>query len=298
MRQSILDFDAGSETYDYILCHGVYSWVPPEVQDRILTICRKHLHPDGVAFVSYNTLPGWHMRGMIRDMMLFHGRRFSDLREQVAQARALLDFLVASVKIEQNPYGQFLRSELEFLRNQPDAYLFHDHLEEHNSPIYFHQFVERATAHGLRFLADVELSTMEFSHFPPEVGKVLQRLTTDLVQLEQYIDFLRNRTFSQSLLCHVRHEPNYRVQPDKVKSLFVGSPVKPTSPNPDLHSSVVVRFDAQSGAYATSSHPIVKAALTVLAEEWPQGLPFAKLPRGHVPGYRIGRFRMRRGFAG
>jgi SAM-dependent methyltransferase len=74
-RQSILDFDPGPETFDYIVCHGVYSWVPPEVQDRILALCAGHLRPEGVAYVSYNTLPGWHMRGMIRDMMCFHVRR-------------------------------------------------------------------------------------------------------------------------------------------------------------------------------------------------------------------------------
>ncbi len=290
-HQSILDVRAGAETYDFIICHGVYSWVPPEVQERILAICRQSLDANGVAYVSYNTLPGWHMRGMIRDMMLYHGQRFPDPRQKVAQARGLLDFLVSSINMEQNPYGQYLRSELELIRRQPDSYLLHDHLEEHNTPLYFHQFVERAAAHRLRYLADTELSTMEFSHFPKQVGQVLQRIGSDLVQVEQYLDFLRNRTFRQTLLCHTEREVKYRLDPAILTPFFVGSAVRPISPQPNLRGSTQEQFQAPSGASAISIHPIVKAAMVVLSEEWPQMVSFpqlcsrarAKLQEGAVP---------------
>ena len=45
--------------FDYIICHGVFSWVPPPVQDKILELCTRNLAPQGVAYVSYNTYPGW-----------------------------------------------------------------------------------------------------------------------------------------------------------------------------------------------------------------------------------------------
>ena len=73
---SILDVDASYGTFDYVICHGVYSWVPSSVQDKVLDICAKQLTPNGIAYISYNTYPGWHMRGMIRDMMQFHSGRF------------------------------------------------------------------------------------------------------------------------------------------------------------------------------------------------------------------------------
>ncbi len=75
---SILDVDRSWGTFDYIISHGVYSWVPEEVQDRILTISSRNLAPQGIAYISYNTYPGWHMRGMVRDMMLFHANQFPD----------------------------------------------------------------------------------------------------------------------------------------------------------------------------------------------------------------------------
>src|SRR5260370_37085826 len=50
---SIMDVKDDDGPYDYIICHGVYSWVPAEVQDKILTICNRNLGPTGVAYVSY-----------------------------------------------------------------------------------------------------------------------------------------------------------------------------------------------------------------------------------------------------
>src|SRR5207247_7326990 len=64
---NVLEIGPDFGLFDYIVCHGVYSWVPPVARDKILEVCRKNLAPNGVAYVSYNTLPGWHMRGMIRD---------------------------------------------------------------------------------------------------------------------------------------------------------------------------------------------------------------------------------------
>src|SRR6516162_3678009 len=95
---SILDVGPVWGTFDYILCHGVYSWVPPPVQDHLLTICARNLAPDGVAYVSYNVYPGWHISGLIRDMVNYHGRRFLDPRERVDQVRAFLDFLTGLVE--------------------------------------------------------------------------------------------------------------------------------------------------------------------------------------------------------
>src|ERR1700693_2505117 len=59
-------------TYDYVIAHGVYSWVPPSVQERVLAIASEVLAPNGVAYVSYNALPGGHVRNAMRQMMLWH----------------------------------------------------------------------------------------------------------------------------------------------------------------------------------------------------------------------------------
>src|SRR5579872_907571 len=61
--------------FDYIVAHGVYSWVPAHVRDRLLALCAERLAPQGIAYISYNAYPGRHMRQMLREMMLYHIRR-------------------------------------------------------------------------------------------------------------------------------------------------------------------------------------------------------------------------------
>jgi methyltransferase-like protein len=118
---------------------------------------------------------------------------------------------------------------------------------------------------------------MHLGNFPEQVGQVLQRVCHDMIQLEQYMDFLRNRTFRQTLLCHARCTPNYRLEPATLASFFVGSPLQSVSPRPDLHSSAREDFRRPSGSFAFSTFPIVKAALVVLGEAWPRYVPFDDL---------------------
>jgi methyltransferase-like protein len=91
------------------------------------------------------------------------------------------------------------------------------------------------------------------------------------------MDFLRNRTFRQTLLCHAQHTPNYRLDPGILAPFFVGSSLRPVSPLPDLHSVIREDFRGPSGSSAFSIYPIVKAALVALGEAWPRFLSFEEL---------------------
>ena len=115
-------------TFDYIITHGIYSWVPPHVKDAILRLSKERLNPGGIAYVSYNCLPGWRMRGALRDMMLMHTAGIEDTRGKVAQAKALIKFLAESCS-EEAAYGKYLRQELEMLRVADDSYIAHEFLE-------------------------------------------------------------------------------------------------------------------------------------------------------------------------
>jgi methyltransferase-like protein/2-polyprenyl-3-methyl-5-hydroxy-6-metoxy-1,4-benzoquinol methylase len=264
-------------TFDYVICHGVFSWVARPVQEKILSLCEELLSPKGIAYISYNTLPGWRMRGTIRDMMLFHAGAISSPQQRVEQAVALLKFMAEAAVKQNTSYGNFLTSELELLRHTTESYVFHDHLEEHNDPLYFHQFVERAATHGLRYVGEAEVPTMVPDHFSPEVSEVLNRLSPDQVRLEQYLDFLRNRTFRQTLLCRATEQPNYKVAAQRLTLLNVASPMRPVSATPRLERGVEEEFHGPDDLRIQSGEPIVKAALTLLGEAWPQSIPFARL---------------------
>jgi methyltransferase-like protein/SAM-dependent methyltransferase len=283
LRQAnILDVDAAYGTFDYIIAHGVYSWVPVAVRQKVMDICAKQLNPNGIAYISYNTYPGWHMRGMIRDMMRYHSGRFNQPTERVRQARALLDFLAQSVK-QEGPFSQLLKAELETIRPQADHYLYHEHLEEVNDPVYFHQFAEMAKAKGLKYLGEARVGTMVTGNFGPDIEKTLRILASDQIQAEQYMDFLRNRLFRETLLCKEQVQPNWTVQPEVMRSLHIASAARPTLAEGQTEINITdespIAYRTPSGMSMTTNRPLLKCAMTVMQEAFPATVPFDVLRR-------------------
>ncbi|QEG26218.1 tRNA (guanine-N(7)-)-methyltransferase [Gemmata obscuriglobus] len=274
---SITDLDGSYGEFDYVLCHGVFSWVPPAVQEAIFAACARHLAPNGVAFVSYNTYPGWHMRGMIRDMMRYHALQFDRPDERVGQARALLDFLAQTTQKEAGAYGVLLRSELDLLKHQSDHYLYHEQLEEHNQPLYFHQFVARAEPHGLRYLGEALVNTMLPGNFGPDVQKTLAQLAPGQIQTEQYLDFVRNRTFRETLLVRADNVPNWEMVPERVFNLHVSCGAKAVGRATDPGTKAPMQFRGPSGMVLSASNPVFKAAMMELIGAWPGTVHFPEL---------------------
>lgn len=197
--RSILDIAEQDGKFDYIICHGIYSWVPSDVRDKIFQICQANLADFGVAVVSYNTLPGWNMVKSIREMMLYHIQNFDTFEKKAQQARCLLKFLVDGLEGQNTPYANFLRSEIEVLARQPDSYLMHDHLEEVNHPVYFHDFMADAHKNQLSYLADTDLAQMYPGNLQPKFAEQILQIN-DIVRTNQYMDFVRNQRFRSTLL--------------------------------------------------------------------------------------------------
>jgi methyltransferase-like protein len=278
---SILDVDDQFGAFDYILCHGVYSWVPAPVQEKIFDIFARHLTPEGIGYLSYNTYPGWHLRSMVRDMMAYHARRFADEPplQRVGRARGMLDFLARATSQKEGAYGQYLRERLDFLRDLPDAYLFHEYLEEDNNPIYFLEFCDRLAGRGLRYLGEAAYHQMALAApLPPELRPEFEALTPNLLEKEQYLDFLRNTSFRETLLCRGHLQPDYNVQVERLQAFHVAAPLTPTSATPNLASEGPESFQGLTGLRLTTSVPVVKAAMTLLGELWPGSVRFTALP--------------------
>lgn len=277
LHRDIRSVDGGFGSFDYVIVHGIYSWVTTEVQEKILSICREQLRENGVAYVSYNTYPGWRMRGMLRDMMLYHSRKFDDPKMQINQARALIQWLGESVKSEDNPYGVLLKTELENMQHWKDTYFRHDSLEEINEPVYFHQFIEHAERHGMQYLAEAEFTSMLASNYTSGIDDTLNRLGRDIIEMEQYMDFLRNRMFRQTLLCHERIKLSRSLGPWSVKGFHVGASLRPVNAALDFTSHQVETFHGPRDLTISSSQPVVKAGLICLAELWPETILFSEL---------------------
>ncbi len=282
-HMDILDIPPDFGQFDYIIAHGVYSWVPPAVQDKILAICGQHLAPNGVAYISYNTYPGWRLHSVVRDMMRYHTEAVTDPQTRIVQAREILDFMAESVLSKSNVHAKFLHSYLNYVKERflppgDDAYLFHNELADFNEPLYFHEFIDRAGRHGLKYLAEAQFQTMLASNLPAEAAKTLQRLAKDTIALEQYMDFLRNRIFRQTLLCHQEAPLRGRLLPERLARFYMASSALPEEAAAiDSHAEAVVKFKAPNGDHFSTNHPVTKAALLYLSEMWPQAVPFKAL---------------------
>ena len=277
---NLLDARSSLGEFDYVICHGVYSWVPADVQTAILEVCRDHLSPNGVAFVSYNTYPGWHFRGLVRDMMCYHDNSQRSPQERVVQARALLGFLAESVSAESSAYGMMLRGEFELLSKHDDRYLFHEHLEANNHPCYFHEFMAKATAAQLQYLGDSSVSSMWIGNFPEKVATTLQRIAPDIIQREQYTDFVRNRLFRQTLLCHANARIDRGLGPRRIQGgLFAGRfTTDNEQANVDLAATTNVTFQSPGNSrQLTTRDPLIKAAVVHISNAWPASIGFDEL---------------------
>lgn len=276
---SVLDVDASLGEFDYILAHGVFSWVKPEVQEAILRICRENLAPRGVAYISYNTFPGWHQRAMVREMMLFHTRGIEDLYVRGEKSLAFLGLLAEAAAPGDESHAKLLRSRYEHLAGYGDrpSYLIHEYLEESNEPFYFHDFVARAGRHGLQYLADAENELAEIEAFPPPVAERLRAASRDRVELEQNLDFAVNRTFRRSIVCHEGLPLQWAMVPERLRRCHAASSVRPESAEPDVRSGAGEAFRGERDRAFVVSHPPTKALLVALAEVWPRSLAFDEL---------------------
>lgn len=202
--QSITDIDKDIGLFDYIICHGVYSWVPTEVQDAIITTIQNHLTPNGVAYVSYNVYPGWKRLEIIRDMMLYHTRDMQQSKPQdrMAQGRAIVEF-IRTMSHETSGIRQMIDAPWEGLKNKADNYLVHEFLEPVNQPCYFLDFAEKLAANKLTYLADAEPHLSFIQNMSQDkLNELIAASRNNQVMLEQYLDFLFFRQFRKSLIVH------------------------------------------------------------------------------------------------
>jgi SAM-dependent methyltransferase len=266
VHAGVEDVDASWDRFDYIICHGLYSWAPPEIRDRIVAVCRQKLTDNGVAYIDYNTYPGWAPLETLRKLMRLHTQGLNDPRQAVSQALAILDFLSHFTQTADADYAAFLKKEIQRLTEtarQPDGwvYIFHEYLEDNNQPVYFHQFAERIQRHGLQYLGEAVYAHMGFHGYPDEVAEVLGGLGDDRVQIEQYMDFLRNRRFRRSLLVQSERQPADRIDSGRI---------------PEFQVAVTSEVDPDLIAQAPGGD-IGRAALMELLDRRPKAIGFEEL---------------------
>jgi SAM-dependent methyltransferase len=259
--------------FDYIVAHGIYTWAPAAVGDRVLALCGKLLAEDGVAFVSYNALPGGHLRLMLRDMMLFRAQGTGDLLEQVEEGMAFLRFVCES-RHEDDTLRSAIESQLKRMEKRGPAVVRHDEMSDVYQPVSFTQMVEHAQRHGLQYLCEATLPPPPDPAYRADIQASLDNAAgRDLLRKEQLMDFLRLRMYRETLLCRAGRTVRRDYPAESFRRLlFASQAVAVEGETPGATAFVL-----PSGVKMESTHPNAKALLTELGKAWPHALSLEEL---------------------
>ncbi|MCA9151431.1 MAG: methyltransferase regulatory domain-containing protein, partial [Planctomycetales bacterium] len=250
-----LDTWEPSEPFDYIIAHGFYSWTPAATRDNLLRFIQRWLSPNGIAFVSYNVMPGWQTRHSLRQWLRCQAQP-GPPATSLAHVRAQLHKLHQACDASHDTLALLnVHREVSRLVSWNDAYLRHDLLEDNNHPVTFMEFVEHVATHKLQFLCEADFASMTGIDLPPEIVQILPTIAPSQFERETLMDTLTQRAFRQSLVCHASVTPNLRITVDRLTNLLVGGTfTEKTSP------AGLPKFTAASGWEMELSDPVVVAA--------------------------------------
>lgn len=222
VRLEVLDIlDAGDALdgpYDYIIAHGVYAWVPPHVREATMALIGRLLSPDGVAFVSYNAMPGGYLRMALRDA-LRHWLGDREGEERRTAARSYLERLAAERDGPENPAERAFRDAAQHTLGKPWSVLAHDELGDCFYPQSLHDVAAAARAHGLQYFGDADRERMGDAFLPDGVAPEAD-VTAQLVHLMQAKDYAEFRFFRQTTLLRDTARPSRTIDQAALADLW------------------------------------------------------------------------------
>lgn len=190
---------AGDNDVDVIALHGIFSWVARPIQDAIVAILRQRLQPDGLAYISYNCMPGWAPLAPIRQAMVEVKRRNPGRSER--QLALALD-LVSRLKQGNAAYFALNPSaahHLDTMLSLDRVYLAHEYLDQHWELFQFSELADRMSEAKLSYLASATIpENLDQYAVPPDLQSLLAQ-TDDPVLKEMIRDFAANKRFRRDL---------------------------------------------------------------------------------------------------
>jgi SAM-dependent methyltransferase/methyltransferase-like protein len=277
--RAVEDLPAEAGEFDYVLCHGVYSWVPSRVQSELLAAVKRHLAPGGVGYISYNTLPGWHYKRIVRDVVRFAGRKGEREQERFEAGFGFLKLLLDKLPPSERIYYKTLQRFVPPLWKASPSYLVHEYLDEFNTPVYFTEFAAALAGHGLQYFSEATPDT-ELAVLPREVMETIARWSDDTIEAEQSLDFCVCRMFRRSLVCHAGANLSPSPHPEVMRRYHYSATARPVEGPKPIDDETNERFEILwDGAEISTTDRFVKAIVYALGQAYPRALDFRELHR-------------------
>ena len=273
----VMQIDVRFGQFDYIISHGLYSWVPDPVREQILRICRTNLSPNGVAYISFNTKPENAFRDIAREIMRVGASDATSPEEKIARGRAALKAVTESARSDEL-YRSVMQSQLERVTEAADYLLYHDDFAPFQKSFYFHEFATALQSQGLQFLGDAELGDSAIAAALTQSSVTSDGFATTRLEREQWLDFSVGRAFRSALLVHAGRTVSEEVRDTDVPKFRISGDARFTVANDMmLASRTKVHFKGISGSAMNTDEPLVKCALALVSRRAPASYEFAEL---------------------
>jgi SAM-dependent methyltransferase len=257
--------------FDYVLVHGVFSWVPHPVRDALLDLVTRYLRPGGLLYLNYNTRPGWNVRGLVREFLRAQTAGGDGLRARAQRAQEVAGKVVAALDGVEHPYSRLLANEFRFVGEGDLSWVGHEFLSPDNHPYWRSEFLALARGYGLEFVADADFNYAT-SRVPPDLAPKLGLEAITGRSIEDTVDLLCYRQLHSPILTPApfdRRPPD----PGEFGALRVASALEPVPPTAAGQYPV---FRHANGYEVDAKDEVMTRALTKLYSLWPTGLAVAE----------------------
>jgi len=191
--------DGVPDAFEIVALHGVYSWVSAEVREDIHEFLRKRLVPGGVAYVSYNTYPGWSAQAPLREMLkAVADRSTGDTLKRVNAGRAVLTKLAQAQSgfVASNPGA---KRRVEVMGSQDPAYIAHEFLNRDWHPLYVTQAMADLSEAKLSYVASATIGENRLNlSVPADLMDTVQS-APDVAMRELLRDYAINKQFRRDI---------------------------------------------------------------------------------------------------
>ena len=270
----VLCSDVGK--FDFIIAHGLYSWVPDLVREAILNIYSECLVENGVGYISYNAYPGCHLRQIGFEILHQSTPEVNDPFQRVEAGIANLRMFAEAAQ-EDSLVQSILSLEYDQILERTTANIFHDEFSATNQPFYFHEFASKIKEYGFQFLSEADPASTNHAKLNENGRKLLDSVSDDIIRREQYFDFIRLTRFRRTLFCRNTIQLNRDPDPSILGDLLIGSQIRSESENAEFTDASPVKFLNSKGASVTVNHPLTKVVLNYLRGQWSRSLTFNEL---------------------
>jgi SAM-dependent methyltransferase len=252
--------------FDFILAHGVFSWIPDDQRDAMLALCARHLAPGGLLYLNYNARPGWNIRGMVRELLRAQTAPRGGLRARAAAAQELAATVAASFAAStEHPYSALMAREFRLVAEGEISYVAHEYLADDNHAYWRSEFLALARAHGLACITDADFD-QDSGRIPADLSEQLAAAPGFAPPVEDAVDLLCYRQLHSPVLTRAPWAPRPATL-EELAGLLVASPLTPVAPE----GSTARRFRHPAGPEVNVKTDAMATALVRLQAAWPRG---------------------------